>query len=179
MTWLISVRVGSTGGVSVVTITFSEAVSLHLNGEEVRGFHVANAHTDGDTIVHFTKSNIVHMGDVFFNLMYPFIDLESGGSVNGVVAAVDRVLGMIDGKTKVIPGHGPVTDREGLKAYRDMLAGVRDRVLAGVNAGKSLKDVIASKPTDGFEEVWGKGFLKAEKFVESLYQDVSASKKAK
>ena len=169
-------KVPASPKVALPVITFADSVSLHLNGEEVRSFHVANAHTDGDTIVHFTKSNVVHMGDVFFNLMYPFIDLESGGSINGVIAAVDRVLGMIDGKTRVIPGHGPVTDRAGLKAYRDMMATIRDRVQAGVRAGKTFTEVMATKPTAGFEEAWGTGFLNAEKFTESVYKDLLASK---
>ena len=97
-------------------ITFGEDVTFHLNGGEVHVFHVARAHTDGDAIVHFRAGNSIHMGDTFFNGLYPFIDLDSGGSIDGVIAAVDRALPLMDKKTRVIPGHGPLSDRAGLEA---------------------------------------------------------------
>lgn len=172
-------KVPASPKLALPVVTFTESLSLHLNGEEIRAFHVANAHTDGDIILHFMKSNVVHMGDVFFNGMYPFIDRDSGGSADGVIAAVDRVLGMIDGKTRVIPGHGPLTDRAGLKAYRDMLATIRDRVRAGIKAGKSLDEVVAAKPGAGFDDAWGTGFLKPEVFFGVMYQSLSGKKSAK
>ena len=101
--------------------------------------------TDGDTIVHFKKANVVHMGDCFFNGMYPFIDLSSGGSIDGVIAAADQVLGIVDMNTKIIPGHGPVGDKAALQIYRDVLATVRDRVKAMVAAGKTLDQVKAAQ----------------------------------
>ncbi len=164
--------------VALPMVTFSEAVSFHMNGDEIRAFHVPPAHTDGDTIIHFKKANVVHMGDVFFNGMYPFVDLSSGGSVDGVVAAVNQVLGVIDDGTKVIPGHGPLADKAALKAYRDMLVTVRSRVEPLVKAGKTLDQVQAAQPTKGLDETWGKGFIKADKFVEIVYKSLSGRKPA-
>lgn len=159
--------------ISLPVVTFAESVSFHLNGDEIHGFHAASAHTDGDTIVVFRKANVVHMGDVFFNGTYPFIDLSSGGSIDGTIAAVDRVLAMIDDRTKVIPGHGPLSDKAGLGAYRGMLAGIRDRVQAQARAGKSLQETVAANPSAEFDQVWGKGFLKPAQFVETVFRSLS------
>jgi cyclase len=153
-------------------ITFGDAVTFHLNGDEIRSFHVAPAHTDGDTVVSFKKANVVHMGDCFFNGMYPFIDLSSGGSIDGIVAAADKVLGMVDMNTKIIPGHGPVGDKAALQIYRDVMATVRDRVKALVKAGKTLDEVKAAQPTKDFDEKWGAGFMKPDVFVPIVYQSL-------
>jgi cyclase len=160
--------------VALPVVTFADSVTLHLNGDDVFAFHVANAHTDGDIIIRFQKSNVVHMGDTFFNGMYPFIDRDTGGSVDGMIAAVDRVMRTIDDKTKVIPGHGPLGDRTALAAYGIMLKTTRERVLKGVRAGNSLEQVLAGKPGRGFDETWGKGFLKPDKFFELMYLDLKA-----
>ena len=109
------------------------------------------------------------MGDTFFNGLYPFIDVSSGGNVDGVLAAVDRALAMAGSGTRIIPGHGPVTDRRGLKAYRAMLQDIRDRVAAGVAQGKSLAEIQALKPTAQWDEKWGGGFLKPDVFVQIVY----------
>jgi glyoxylase-like metal-dependent hydrolase (beta-lactamase superfamily II) len=150
-------------------ITFSRDVKFHLNGEEIAIFHVERAHTDGDAVVHFKRANVVHMGDVFFNGMYPFIDLSAGGSINGIIAALDQVLPLTDDNSKIIPGHGPLTDRAGMIAYRKMLAGIRERIAPQVDAGKSLEEVVASKPTGAFDEKWGQGFIKPDVFAELIY----------
>ncbi len=158
--------------IALPIVTFTSEVSFHVNGDEVRAFHVDNAHTDGDTIVHFTKSDVIHTGDTFFNRLYPFIDTSSGGSVDGMIAATDRVLGMAGEKTRIIPGHGPLATKADLKNYRDMLATVSGRVKTQVRAGKKLEDVVASKPTAEFDAVWGKGFLSPDKFVAMLYGNI-------
>jgi len=150
-------------------VTFDSTATFHINGDDVQAIHVAPAHTDGDSIVHFRKANVIHAGDTFFNGLYPFIDVSTGGSVDGMIAAADRVLALADDKTRIIPGHGPVTDRVGLKVYRDMLAGVRDRIVPLVKAGKTLAEVQAAKPTASYDEKWGKGFLKPEEFVAIAY----------
>ena len=154
-------------------VTFTDAVSFHLDGQEIRAFHVRNAHTDGDAVVHFRTGNVVHMGDTFFNGRYPYIDVASGGSVDGMIAAADRVLKMIGPDTKVIPGHGAVGDRAALKAYRDMLSAARAAVLPHVTRGASLQQVIAAKPTAELDAIWGKGFFNGDQFVEMLYSDLS------
>src|SRR5262249_49302887 len=134
-------------------ITFSDTTTLHVNGEDVVAFHVAPAHTDGDVVVWFPAANVVHMGDTFFSATYPIIDLESGGSIHGLVAASERVLARIDAQTKVIPGHGQVTDKAGLQKYHDMLVGTRDAVAKLVKAKKSLDETVAAKPTAAWDEV--------------------------
>ena len=152
------------------SITYARDLALHLNGDDIAAFHAPNAHTDGDTIVYFKSSNVIHMGDTFFNKLYPFIDSSSGGSVEGVLAAVDRVLKIANDKTKIIPGHGPLASKADLKAYRDMLATVSGRIGRLVKQGKTLEQVLAAKPTKEFDETWGKGFLPPEKWVDMMYQ---------
>jgi cyclase len=153
-------------------VTFTDAVTFHLNGDEIHAFHVPPAHTDGDAIVHFRRANVVHMGDLFFNGMYPFIDVSTGGSIDGMISAAERVLKMIGADTKVIPGHGPIANRSDLTAYRDMLVGVRAAVMRHVSAGWTLERVVAAKPTAPFDATWGKGFLQPDKFVEIVYTDL-------
>jgi len=153
-------------------ITFADSITFHLNGDEIRSFHVAPAHTDGDTVVHFKKANVVHMGDCFFNGMYPFIDLSSGGSIDGVIAAADKVLAITDMSTKIIPGHGPVGDKAALQIFRDVLVSIRDRVKTMVVAGKTLDEVKAAAPTKDFDAKWGGGFMKPEVFTAIVYQSL-------
>jgi glyoxylase-like metal-dependent hydrolase (beta-lactamase superfamily II) len=153
-------------------VTFTQDVTFHINGDEVAAYHVPKAHTDGDAIVHFRKSNVVHMGDTFFNRLYPFIDTSSGGTVDGMIAAADRVLGIVGDQTKIIPGHGPLASKADLKAYRDMLATVSERVRNQIKAGKKLDEVIASKPSAEFDAAWGKGFLPPEKWIAMLYENL-------
>ncbi len=153
-------------------VTFTDAVTFHLNGEDIFTFHVESAHTDGDAVVYFKKSNVIHMGDIYFAGGYPFIDLSSGGSVNGVIEAVNQVIRMIDEDTKVIPGHGDLSDRHGLLKYLDMLVTIRDRISIQVQAGKSLDNILASKPTADFDESQDKWFS-PENFVKILYEDLS------
>jgi glyoxylase-like metal-dependent hydrolase (beta-lactamase superfamily II) len=155
--------------VALPVVTFSRDLTFHINGDEVFAHHVARAHTDGDAIVQFKKSNVIHMGDTFFNQLYPFIDTSSGGTVNGVLAAADLVLRLADDNTKIIPGHGPLGTAADLQAYRDMLAAVSGRVRQLIRQGKTLEEVVAARPSAKYDEVWGKGFLAPEKFVAMLY----------
>lgn len=158
--------------VALPVITFTDAVTFHLNGEEIHVFHVAPAHTDGDSVVHFEKADVIHTGDIFFNGIYPFIDTSSGGNIDGMIADSDRILELADETTKIIPGHGPLSNAKELKAYRDMLQTVRDRVAALKAAGKSADEAAAAKPTADLDEVWGKGFLPADLFVKLVYDGV-------
>jgi cyclase len=153
-------------------VTFNDAVTLHLNGDDVEAFHVPPAHTDGDAIVHFRRAGVVHMGDLFFNGMYPFVDLSSGGSFEGYIAAADRALALGEG-TRIIPGHGPVGTRADLRAYRDMLVTVRDRVKPLVQAGKTPAEVVAARPLADLDAKWGQGFMKPEQFLEIVAQSLS------
>jgi glyoxylase-like metal-dependent hydrolase (beta-lactamase superfamily II) len=153
-------------------VTFTTEVTFHLNGDEVHVFHVARAHTDGDAIVHFKESNVIHLGDVFFNKLYPFIDTSSGGTIDGMIAAADTVLALANDDTKLIPGHGPLATKDDLRNYRDMLSTIAGRVKTQIKDGKTLGDIIASKPTVEFDEAWGKGFIRPNKFVEMLWRNL-------
>jgi cyclase len=150
-------------------VTFASDVTFHMNGDEIHAFHVPRAHTDGDTIVHFRRANVMHLGDVFFNRMYPFIDAGSGGSWAGTLAAVDKVLASMGDDNRLIPGHGPLASKADLVAYRHMLQTVGERLQALARDGKSLQDAIAARPTAEFDEVWGKGFFKPDQFVGMLW----------
>lgn len=146
-------------------ITVAGEVSFHINGDEVHAFHVPRAHTDGDLIVHFRKSDVLHMGDTFFNGFYPFIDASSGGTADGVVAAADRVLALAGDKTRIIPGHGPLASKADLQAWRNMVATVTQRIKDLRRAGKSDDEIRAAKPAADFDPTYGNGFIKAEQFV--------------
>ncbi len=136
-------------------VTFTDSVTFYLNGDTLDAFHVPPAHTDGDAIIRFRAADVVHMGDVFWNRAYPFIDVSSGGSVQGVIRAVERVLSWIGPDTQVIPGHGPVTDRAGLEAYYAMLVTVRSRVRDLIAEGASETDVLAAGVTAEWDAEWG------------------------
>ncbi|MGZ6162591.1 MAG: MBL fold metallo-hydrolase [Myxococcaceae bacterium] len=157
-------------------VTYGDGVTLYLNGDELEVTHVARAHTDGDSIIRFRKANVVHMGDVFFNGNYPFIDVDSGGSIDGIVAAVDRVLPTIDAGTKLIPGHGSLGTKADLQAYRDVVAGIRDRVKALIAQGKTMDQVIAAKPSAQWDEKWGKGYMGPDVFVSFVYRSLTEAK---
>lgn len=154
--------------VALPVITVPGAISFHINGEEVLAFHVPAAHTDGDLIVHFKGGDIVHMGDVFFNGNYPFIDVGSGGSPLGMIAAFDRVLALAGEKTKIIPGHGPLADKAALQGTRDMLATLTQRIADQRRAGKSDEQIRAANPTADYDAVWGQGFIKPDHFVQQV-----------
>jgi glyoxylase-like metal-dependent hydrolase (beta-lactamase superfamily II) len=154
-------------------VTFTDAVTFHLNGDEVHAFHVPPAHTDGDSIVHFRRANVVHAGDLFFNGGYPVIDFSNGGSLDGMIGAADRLLAMVGAETRIIPGHGPLAGRAELQAYRDMLAAARAAIAPLVAAGKTLEEVQAAKPTAALDEKWGEGFVNPELFTLAAYRSLS------
>jgi cyclase len=149
-------------------VTVPGDIRFHINGEELHAFHVPRAHTDGDLIVHFTGSDVVHLGDVFFNGFYPFIDGGSGGTPEGVIAAYDRVLALAGEKTRLIPGHGPLASRADLQTQRDMLATVLARLQSLRRAGRSDSEIRAAKPSAEFDARYGGGFIKPEGFVQMM-----------
>jgi glyoxylase-like metal-dependent hydrolase (beta-lactamase superfamily II) len=153
-------------------ITFDHSLSIYLNGEEVRATHMPHGHTDGDSIIYFTKSNVLHMGDDFFNGLFPFIDTENGGSIRGLIANLDTVLATIPEDVKVIPGHGPLSDKNGLRAFADVMKGVAAAVQRGIDAGKSLDQLKAEKVLGAWDATWGQGFMKTEPFTEAVYRDL-------
>ena len=151
------------------TQTFVDLHKLQLNGERVEAGRIPPAHTDTDAYVHFARGNVLHMGDVFFNGVYPFIDASTGGSINGQIAGAALGLKLSDNATKIVPGHGPVAGRAALTAYRDMLVTVRDRVQKLKAGGRTLAEVTAAKPTADLDATWGKGFMPANNFVAIVY----------
>jgi glyoxylase-like metal-dependent hydrolase (beta-lactamase superfamily II) len=155
-------------------VTFTQGVTFHLNGDDLQVVHVPHAHTDGDALVYWTNANVLHMGDTFFfRDTFPFIDRESGGSIDGMIAAVNRGLSIVKPGGKVIPGHGPVATREDLQAFRDMLVDVRAKVGAGVRAGRSKAAVIASKPAAAYSgKVAATGFISPDRFVETMFDEL-------
>jgi cyclase len=161
--------------VALPVVTFDNRLTLHLNGDDVEAIHVPPAHTDGDALIVFKKANVIHAGDLFFNGFYPFIDLSSGGSFEGMIGAADRLLALSDEKTKIIPGHGPLGDRGALQSYRDMLVGIRDKVKPMVQAGKTEAEVVGAHPTAAFDEKWGKGFTKPDVFAAVVYQSLAGA----
>jgi cyclase len=164
----IGMRQAASPRIALPVVTVPGELKLHVNGDEVHAFHVAAAHTDGDLVVRFVQSNVVHMGDTFFNGMYPFIDFGSGGTPDGVIAAYDRVLALADAQTKIIPGHGPLAAKADLQAARDMLATVTARIKAARQAGKSNEEIAAGKPAAEYDARYGGGFIKADQFVQMM-----------
>lgn len=152
-------------------ITFSDGVTLHLNGHHAKVMHVMRAHTDGDAIIHFPDADVIHCGDVFFNGLFPYIDLESGGSVDGYIAAMDKVLALAGQATRIIPGHGPVATKNELEAARDMLMAARDRVRGLVAGGKSEDDIVSMNPLADFDADWSWGFITTERMTRTLVKD--------
>ena len=157
-------------------ITFTDATTFHWNDEEVRVQHIEPAHTDGDSLVVFSGANVIHMGDTFFNGSYPYIDISAGGSVDGVVAAMDKVLSMADDDTRIIPGHGALSNKAGLKQARDLLVKLRGRIQKLIDEGKSREEVIAAQPTKEFDEKYGQGFMKPAIWTGIVYDSLTATR---
>jgi cyclase len=155
-------------------VTYDGPVSIHLNGETVRLLPIRNAHTDGDTLVSFPLHDILAVGDYYRGTGYPFVDLKNGGSLQGLLDGLGATIGRAGPHTKIIPGHGPVTDRNGLIAQRDLVLAVRDRVAALVAQGKTLEEVIAAGPTADFDAQVPQGTQSSERFLTWLYAEVKA-----
>jgi glyoxylase-like metal-dependent hydrolase (beta-lactamase superfamily II) len=151
-------------------LTFSDSATFHLNGRDAFVFHVERAHTDGDAVIHFRKDNVIHAGDAMFNGMFPFIDLDSGGSVEGFIAAQKRILELADEQTKIIPGHGPLAGKKDLKAAVEMLETALARVRALVDAGRSEEQVLAANPLQDYDEGWSWQFIDTERMTKTLYR---------
>lgn len=172
---------GMTAGTRVVkpapkealpVITFDESLSVHFNGEEIRVIHFPRGHTDGDSVIFFTASNVVHMGDNFFANAFPFVDLASGGDVGGLVKHIGEIIQKLSPEVKIIPGHGPVSDLDDLKRYHRMLVETTGIVQKGMAEGKTLEQL----KSDGLPEEWkswGEGFIKTEPWIETIYRSFS------
>jgi len=150
-------------------VTFKDGLRLHLDDEVIEVQHVEHGHTDSDSIVFFEHANVLHTGDLFMSIGYPFIDAGNGGSVDGLIAGLAQALKYCDAKTKVIPGHGPISGTAELRAYHDMLVTIRQRVSDQVKKGRTVDQVLATHPTHEFDERWGKGFISPPVFTQRVY----------
>jgi len=163
---------GGPGGLPV--ITFADGMTFHINEHEANVFHIKQAHTDGDAVIHFRNANVIHTGDVMFNGMFPFIDVDNGGSVDGYIAAARKIHSMADDKTRIIPGHGPSANKADLAAFIDMLVDARARVEALVLAGKTEAEVLAENPLSIYHDKWNWAFITTEKMTQTLYRSLTS-----
>lgn len=154
-------------------LTYKDKITFHMDGEVVKVFHLEPGHTDGDSVIYFKNANVIHMGDLYFEGLYPYIGIYSGGTINGMINDINQILPIIDENTKVVPGHGPLSNKAKLVQYVSMLATIRDNVSNLMLEGKTMEEVIAAKPTQLYDEKWGKGFLPPDKFAGLVYMDLS------
>lgn len=153
-------------------ITFEDALSLHFNGEEVKIFHFPHGHTDGDSIVFFTRSNVIHMGDHYFNGMFPFIDLDHGGDVVGLTHNIRAVLNLASPGAKLIPGHGPLADLDDLENYHAMLVATTGLVQSAITDGKSLEEIQKAGVPARWRS-WEGGFIKTDKWLATIHESLT------
>jgi cyclase len=156
-------------------LTYSDSVTFHLNGYTIHVFHVANAHTDGDSVIQFPEVNVIHMGDAMFNKLFPFIDLDSGGSVDGYIAAQQLVLSLANDETKIIPGHGVLANKAELQAAVDMLIDSQARVKALIDAGNDLEQIKTANPLADYHDTWNWEFITTEVMTETLYRSLTSN----
>jgi glyoxylase-like metal-dependent hydrolase (beta-lactamase superfamily II) len=157
-------------------ITFDHDVTVHLNGEDIRALFFPAGHTDGDSIIFFPKSNVVHMGDDFVTYGFPFIDVSSGGSINGMIDAVEKVIAQLPPDVKIIPGHGPISNLDDVRAYLTMLKATREVVEKALKEGKSLDQMKQAKILDPWKKYSGE-FISEDAFLETLYNSLTGQKK--
>lgn len=154
-------------------LTFTSDLTLHLNGEDVSIFHVHSAHTDGDAMVYFANSNVLHMGDTYFQGKFPFIDISSGGSINGLIEAIEKALFIINDKTVLIPGHGVLSNRTELSDYLAMLVDLRSQVALTMEAELPFEQIEKMELYSKYDEQWGSGFIKGPKLISFIYESLS------
>jgi glyoxylase-like metal-dependent hydrolase (beta-lactamase superfamily II) len=156
-------------------VTFNQNLTVHFNGEEIRAIHYPHGHTDGDSVIFFTTSNVVHLGDNFFAGRFPFVDLESGGNVEGLTKNIAEIIGKIPAGAKLIPGHGPLSTIDDLKTYHNMLIKTTDIVRQKIAAGKTLEQIKSEGVPDEWKS-WGTGFIKTDMWLEIVYRSLTAGK---
>lgn len=163
------------GPAGLPVITFSDEVTFHVNGLEAFVFHVEHAHTDGDAVIEFRGSNVIHAGDILFNYVFPYIDLDNGGSVAGFLAAQRRILSMADDDTVIIAGHGNITaNKADLQAAIDMLVDAEARIRTLVVEGSSEEEVLDANPLADYHEQWNWGFITTERMTKMLYRSLTS-----
>jgi glyoxylase-like metal-dependent hydrolase (beta-lactamase superfamily II) len=154
-------------------LTFNDEMSFYLNGQQAHVMHVASAHTDGDAVILFPDANVIHTGDAMFNGLFPFIDLDSGGSVSGYIAAQSKLIKLANEETRIIPGHGPLANRADLVRARDMLVDAESRVRAMLDKGMNADAILAADPLADYGESWSWGFITTERMTQTLIRALS------
>jgi glyoxylase-like metal-dependent hydrolase (beta-lactamase superfamily II) len=162
----------NTAAEALPVLTFSEPISVHLNGGTLRTIPVAPAHTDGDSFIHFVEADVIHAGDVFRTVAYPYIDLATGGTLQGTLDALGVLIGMSGPNTKIIPGHGTVATRADVIAFRDMILDVQTRVAAMVAQGRTIEQILAARPAASYEATRGNDQTSLERFIRGVYAGV-------
>ncbi len=153
-------------------VTYTESLSIHINGEEVKAVHYPNGHTDGDTVVFFSKANVVHLGDDFFVGRFPFVDIDSGGSVQGLIRNIDSLIKTLPADAKLIPGHGPLATLADLKSYHQTIVETSNIVQDAMKSGRSLEDIKKAGLPEKYKEA-GSGFIKTEMWIETIHRSYS------
>ncbi|MFN2482648.1 MAG: MBL fold metallo-hydrolase [Pyrinomonadaceae bacterium] len=159
-------------------ITYERSVSIHFNDEEIRVVHFPHGHTDGDSVIFFTRSNVIHMGDDFFAGRFPFVDISSGGDVLGLTKNVGDIVAQVPADVKIIPGHGPLSTIDDLKSYHRMLLATTDIVRRQIKAGKTMEQIKAAGLPEEWK-TWGTGFIKTDRWIETVYKSLSNQKGAR
>jgi cyclase len=173
---LMKAKVEPSPAKALPVVTFTSDITLHLNGEDIRVMHVPATHTDGDSVVVFPKAKVIHMGDCYMTISYPFADLGSGGNFDGFIATTAKIMGMADNTFKIIPGHGPLSNKTEMKAWHDMMVELRASVKKEVDAGKDLDAIQKLKLTAKWDAKWGKAFIKPEQVVEFAFKAVKGGR---
>jgi glyoxylase-like metal-dependent hydrolase (beta-lactamase superfamily II) len=163
---------GGDGGLPI--ITFSKSVTFHVNGHEAHVFHVHSAHTDGDGVIHFRDDNVIHAGDIMFHKLFPYIDLDNGGSVDGYIEAQKKLIAMADDETIIIPGHGTLANKADLEQDLAVLIDSKKRVEALVDAGKSQEEILAENPLADYHDQYNWSFITTEKITSTLYRALTS-----
>lgn len=172
-------RVPAAPAPALPVVTHDDGMTLRFNGQTIRIYATAPAHTDGDSLVHFVEADVLHMGDTFVTTGLPFLDLSSGGSIDGMLRTIEKGIAIAGNATIVVPGHGTLSERHDLIAYHEMLITLRARVAAGVERGDDLQTIVDSKPTRGYEAIAASGFVKGPQVIGAIYQSLLQTRGAR
>lgn len=167
-------QAGGSPDVALPVVTFDDALSIHFNGEEVRAFHIPHGHTDGDALIHFTGSNVLHMGDDFFSGRFPFVDIDNGGDVEGLSNAISQVLANVPADIHIIPGHGPLSSVDDLRTYHRMINETIEMVRGKIEAGRSSEEIQSEGVSEEWDG-WGSGFISTERWLDTVHRSLSGA----
>jgi cyclase len=167
------IRDGHYPSQALPAVTYSSSTALQQGSQQLTLVNYGPSHTDGDTVVYISPANVAVVGDIFSNHVYPIIDLVSGGSIDGMIQSLNQILAKTDEQTKIVPGHGPITNRAALQDYRDMLVQVRQRIKVLISAGKTIDEVVAAAPTKDFDSTWGGGYVAQDVFIRMVFSSLT------